>query len=159
MMKSSELRHLLREGMVIPAHPLALTPERRLDERRQRCLTRYYMDAGAGGLAVGVHTTQFAIRSPEHRLFRPVLALAAEEMSAWESRKGTRTVKIAGAVGPTAQALEEAETAQRLGGRLLTTAEAMTTSSPRVTCSRGRAKQNCYAVLCARGGVHIETGL
>lgn len=114
-MKAGELRHLLAAGMVIPAHPLALTPRRRLDEKRQRCLTRYYLAAGAGGIAVGVHTTQFAIRSAEHGLFRPVLALAAEETAAYQNRKGTRVVKIAGAVGPTAQALGEAETAAGLG--------------------------------------------
>jgi dihydrodipicolinate synthase/N-acetylneuraminate lyase len=114
-MKLNELRRLLAEGIAIPAHPLALTPQRRLDEKRQRGLTRYYLDTGAGGLAVGVHTTQFAIRSAEHGLFRPVLALAAEEMSAFESRKEKKVAKIAGVVGPTAQALGEAGTAAELG--------------------------------------------
>src|SRR5689334_9705302 len=70
----------LRGGVVIPAMPLALTAQRRLDERRQRALCRYYLAAGAGGIAVGVHTTQFAIRDPRHGLLRPVLALVAEEM-------------------------------------------------------------------------------
>src|SRR3954471_9871658 len=73
-------RQVLARGTVIPAHPLALTAERRLDERRQRALTRYYIAAGAGGLAGGVHTTQFAIREPRVGLFAPVLELAAEEM-------------------------------------------------------------------------------
>jgi hypothetical protein len=114
-MDIGELRKLLAAGMVIPAHPLALTPERKLDEPHQRCLTRYYLDAGAGGLAVGVHTTQFAIRSPEHDLYRPVLALAAEEMVAFENRERRRMVKIAGAIGPTAQAVGEAEIAATLG--------------------------------------------
>ena len=68
----------LRDGLVIPAHPLALTRRRKLDERRQRALTRYYLAAGAGGLAIGVHTTQFAIREPKHGLLRPVLELAAD---------------------------------------------------------------------------------
>ena len=68
------VRAAVRGGIVIPAHPLALTPERRLDARRQRALSRYYIDAGAGGLAVGVHTTQFAIR--EAGLYEPVLTLA-----------------------------------------------------------------------------------
>ena len=68
----------MRSSLSKPAHPLALDAERRLDERRQRALTRYYLDAGAGGLAVGVHTTQFAIRDPRHALYRPVLELAAE---------------------------------------------------------------------------------
>src|SRR5438477_2549556 len=71
-------RAALREGCVIPAHPLALTPARRLDEARQTALTRYYIDAGAGGVAVGVHTTQFAIRDSKYGLFRPVLELAVE---------------------------------------------------------------------------------
>ncbi len=110
-----KLRRLLADGMAIPAHPLALDPARRLDERRQRGLTRYYLEAGAGGIAVGVHTTQFAIRSPEHGLFRPVLALAAEEASAFEARARKTVVKIAGAMGPTAQAVREAQTAAALG--------------------------------------------
>lgn len=93
--------------MVIPAHPLALTAERGFDERRQRALTRYYLDSGAGGIAVGVHTTQFAIR--ERGLFQPVLELAAGEA------KGRNVVCIAGAVGPTAQAVREAEMAAGLG--------------------------------------------
>jgi dihydrodipicolinate synthase/N-acetylneuraminate lyase len=93
--------------MVIPAHPLALTAERKFDERRQRALTRYYLDAGAGGLAVGVHTTQFAIRG--RGLFEPVLALAAAEA------KGRGVVCVAGAVGSTAQAVREAELAAGLG--------------------------------------------
>ncbi|MCX5771745.1 MAG: dihydrodipicolinate synthase family protein, partial [Candidatus Hydrogenedentes bacterium] len=70
------IHELLRRGLVIPAHPLALTRDRKLDERRQRALTRYYVAAGAGGVAVGVHTTQFAIRDPRHGLFKPVIALA-----------------------------------------------------------------------------------
>src|SRR5438045_2443971 len=72
-------RDKLREGVVIPAHPLALTADRKLDERRQRALTRYYLEAGAGGIAVAVHTTQFEIR--DHGLLKPVLELAAEELS------------------------------------------------------------------------------
>jgi hypothetical protein len=104
-----DLRTRLMEGMVIPAHPLALDANRRLDERRQRALSRYYLDAGAGGLAVGVHTTQFAIRDPKVGLFEPVLRIAAEEMT----RRGV--VKIAGICGPTAQAIREAELARSLG--------------------------------------------
>ncbi len=99
----------LRKGVVIPAHPLALTAERKLDERRQRALTRYYLSAGAGGIAVGVHTTQFAIR--EKGLFRPVLALAAEEDRRFEQA----TIKVAGVCGATRQAVEEASTARGLG--------------------------------------------
>ncbi len=114
-MDLGELRRLLAAGMVIPAHPLALTSARRMDEQRQRALTRYYLDAGAGGIAVGVHTPQFAIRSPQHGLFRPVLAAAAEEAMAFQARAGKPVVKIAGAVGPTDQAVREAETAAGLG--------------------------------------------
>src|SRR5437588_5562482 len=77
-MPDPDLLSALRAGTVIPAHPLALTVERRLDERRQRALTRYYAAAGAGGIAVGVHTTQFAIRDPDVGLFEPILQLAAE---------------------------------------------------------------------------------
>lgn len=101
---------LLRRGTVLPAHPLALTAERRLDRTRQRALTRYYMDAGAGGVAVGVHTTQFAIR--EAGLYAPVLELAAETVADWAD--GPRLL-VAGVTGPTAQALDEARTARSLG--------------------------------------------
>jgi dihydrodipicolinate synthase/N-acetylneuraminate lyase len=103
----------LREGLVIPAHPLALTPARRLDERRQRALTRYYLAAGAGGLAVGVHTTQFAIR--EAGLLEPVLALAAEEM---DRAAGPAPVRVAGIAGPTPRAVAEAAIAARHGYHL-----------------------------------------
>jgi dihydrodipicolinate synthase/N-acetylneuraminate lyase len=102
-------REKLAAGGVIPAHPLALTAERKLDERRQRALTRYYVAAGAAGVAVGVHTTQFAIRAPQHGLLEPVLALAAEET------QGKEVVRVAGIVGPRAQAVREAELAVRLG--------------------------------------------
>lgn len=104
-----DLRKRLLDGLVIPAHPLALTADRKLDERRQRALSRYYMAAGAGGLAVGVHTTQFAIRDPKVGLFEPVLRIAVEEMSAKD------VVKVAGVVGPTEQAVREAELARLLG--------------------------------------------
>lgn len=99
----------LRSGVVIPAHPLALTSTRKLDERRQRALTRYYLAAGAGGIAVGVHTTQFAIR--EKGLLKPVLEIAAEE----EKRHKPLTLKIAGICGPTKQATAEAALARGLG--------------------------------------------
>src|SRR5687768_7882380 len=107
------LREHLLAGQAIPAHPLALTAERRLDERRQRALTRYYVDAGAGGIAVGVHTTQFEIR--EHGLYRPVLELAAESADQWLKRNPRDLVKLAGICGKTAQAVLEAETAVELG--------------------------------------------
>ncbi len=107
------LRAVLLEGQVIPAHPLALTAERRLDERRQVALTRYYCDAGAGGVAVGVHTTQFAIRSAG--LLEPVLRLAAGVLREREAASGRRLVKVAGVVGPTPQAVAEAGLARDLG--------------------------------------------
>ena len=107
---SGDAMAVLRKGAVIPAHPLALTAARELDERRQRALSRYYIDAGAGGLAVGVHTTQFAIR--DTGLYEPVLRLAAEEMDGWTDRP---LVRIAGLVGRTSQALAEADVALGLG--------------------------------------------
>src|SRR6266536_3393579 len=106
---------LLRKGVVIPAHPLALTADRKLDERRQVALTRYYCDAGAGGIAVGVHTTQFAIRDPKVGLLEPVLALAMQVLRDRERMSGTTPVAVAGICGPTSQALADAELARRLG--------------------------------------------
>ena len=105
----------LRRGVVIPAHPLALTAARRLDERRQRALTRYYLAAGAGGLGVAVHTTQFAIRRPEVGLLRPVLELAAETVRAETAQSGRPVVMVAGLCGDTDQALAEARLAADLG--------------------------------------------
>src|SRR3954466_4303281 len=107
----TELRAKLLEGLAIPAHPLALDAQRQLDERRQRALSRYYLDAGAGGLAVGVHTTQFAIRDPAVGLYRPVLELAMTTARATDHRP----VMIAGVVGRTPQALTEAQIAVTLG--------------------------------------------
>ncbi len=104
-----DIRQHLKQGHVIPAHPLALNAARKLDERRQRALTRYYLDAGAGGIAVGVHTTQFAIREPKFGLFRPVLELAMDEMRQYP------VAKIAGVCGLTPQAMTEAELAVSLG--------------------------------------------
>ena len=105
----------LQRGLVIPACPLALNAGRKLDERRQRALFRYYAAAGAGGLAVGVHTTQFAIRDPKIDLFRPVLALAAEEMDRADRGRSEPMARIAGACGTTKQALAEAELIRRHG--------------------------------------------
>lgn len=115
MPKYSENINKLRAGTVIPANPLALNAQRKLDERRQRALTRYYLNAGAGGLAVGVHTTQFAIRNAEIGLFEPVLRIAAEEAAAFYKKTGQNAVMIAGACGPTPQAVKETETAAKLG--------------------------------------------
>ena len=103
----SEIAALLRRGTVIPAHPLALNARRKLDERRQRALARYYLDAGSGGLAVGVHATQFAIR--EAGLYEPVLRIAAEEAAK------RQVAMIAGLSGKTSQAKREAQTARSLG--------------------------------------------
>jgi dihydrodipicolinate synthase/N-acetylneuraminate lyase len=105
----------LRRGLVLPAMPLALTSQRKLDERRQRALCRYYLAAGAGGVAVGVHTTQFAIRQPRYGLLRPVLALVADELKRHESASGAVVVKIAGVCGNTTQAIAEASLARELG--------------------------------------------
>ncbi len=105
----------LKRGVVIPAHPLALDSRRRLDERHQRALTRYYLAAGAGGLAVGVHTTQFEIHDPKVGLLRPVLELAAE--TAREARRQA-PVLVAGVIGPTRQAVREARLAHDLGYHL-----------------------------------------
>jgi hypothetical protein len=103
------VRKVLARGTVIPAHPLALTAERRLDERRQRALSRYYIAAGAGGLAVGVHTTQFAIRDSRIGLFAPVLKLAAEEMDRADRTRAEPLVRVGGICGETSQAVREAE--------------------------------------------------
>jgi hypothetical protein len=111
----SGLREHLLAGQVIPAHPLALTAQRTLDEARQRGLTRYYMDAGAGGVAVAVHTTQFAIRDAKVDLLRPVLELAAEEARSRRGDSPAPFALVAGAVGDTRQAVAEAELAASLG--------------------------------------------
>ena len=111
----SKVRQVLQRGVVIPAMPLALTTQRKLDERRQRALCRYYFAAGAGGLAVGVHTTQFAIREPKVGLYQPVLALAAEEFARADRGRIEPLVRVAGAVGRTEQAVDEAELARDLG--------------------------------------------
>jgi hypothetical protein len=105
---------VLRQGAVIPAHLLALGKDRKLDTRRQKALARYYLDAGSGGLAVGVHSTQFAIR--ETGLYEPVLKLAMETAMEWTPLGGKRPLfMIAGFAGKTAQAVKEAQTACGLG--------------------------------------------
>lgn len=110
---TSEQKRALHDGLVIPAHPLALDENRRLDETRQRALSRYYMASGAGGIAVGVHSTQFEIRDSRHGLFEKVLRLASEEVE----RAGLQRpfIRVAGICGPTEQALNEALTAAALG--------------------------------------------
>ncbi|MFY0652791.1 MAG: dihydrodipicolinate synthase family protein [Cyclobacteriaceae bacterium] len=113
MKLAQDIKQLLFDGTVIPAHPLALDADRKLDPLRQKLLTRYYIESGAGGVAVGVHTTQFEIRQPEFDLFEDVLSLAAKEIN----RKpiGRPFIKVAGICGPTEQAVNEAKIASRLG--------------------------------------------
>lgn len=110
-----EVLHLLHRGTVIPALPLALNKNRQMDERRQRALIRYYLDAGAGGVAAGVHTTQFEIRLPEHNLYGTVLELAKEEFDRFEAGGKRMPIRIAGVIGRTRQAVNEAELALKYG--------------------------------------------
>jgi len=107
-----DIRKRLLDGLVIPAHPLALTADRRLDPRRQTALTRYYLDAGAGGIAVGVHTTQFGIHDPLVGLYPPVLQLAATTAA---EHGDDRVLLVAGVTGRTPEAVGEAITARELG--------------------------------------------
>jgi len=112
---SPAIHKQLLKGVVIPAHPLALNADGKMHEASQRRLTRYYMAAGAGGIAVGVHTTQFEIRQPQHNLYARVLQLAAEEAD----RAGNPYfIKVAGICGPTNQAIEEATLALQTGYHL-----------------------------------------
>src|SRR5439155_12673811 len=110
-----EIHRALQGGLVIPACPLALTAARKLDERRQRALFRYYLAAGAGGLAVAVHTTQFAIRDPRHGLFEPILELAIEEIERASTKRRDTIVRIGGICGATRQAAAEAARARACG--------------------------------------------
>jgi dihydrodipicolinate synthase/N-acetylneuraminate lyase len=109
-----DIRSTLQRGVAIPAMPLALNAQRKLDERRQRALCRYYIAAGAGGMAAGVHTTQFAIREPKINLFKPVLQIVAEEFARAQMR-GTNQVRVGGICGATPQAISEASTLKDLG--------------------------------------------
>lgn len=110
---STPKAELLSKGTVIPAHPLALGTDRKLDEKYQRALTRYYLASGAGGIAVGVHTTQFEIRLPQYNLYEPVLRLAAQEVTA--AKLSRPFIMVAGIAGPTEQAVNEAGLARGLG--------------------------------------------
>lgn len=113
----SKVFEKIRKGIVIPAHPLALTEKRQLDEKRQKGLTRYYLSAGAGGVAIGVHTTQFEIHDKKVGLYKPVLELGCETISEFEQKHNEvkPVVRIAGVIGKTKQAIEEAEIAKSLG--------------------------------------------
>lgn len=108
-----EIKALLHNGTVIPAHPLALNQNRQFDEEHQRGLTRYYMASGAGGIAVGVHSTQFEIRDPNINLYETVLRVASEEIDA--AKLNRPFIKVAGLCGPTEQAVKEARLAIRYG--------------------------------------------
>jgi hypothetical protein len=147
----------LRQGCVLPAHPLVLDRNRQLDRTRQRAVTRYYADAGAGGLAIGVHTTQFAIR--EVGLYEPVLALAAQTMRDWG---GAEKLLIAGVTGDTAQAVAETETARGLGYHavLLNLARLRGSSEDDILdhCRRVAAEMPVigFALLPAVGGFHLS---
>ena len=146
----------LRRGAAIPAHPLLLTQGRELDERRQRAVTRYYMDAGADGVAVGVHTTQFAIR--DVGLYEPILRIAAEEVRA----AGNDRLLIAGVTGETAQAVSEAQTARDLGYHavLLNLARLKGQPEDRILdhCRKVAAEMPVigFALLPAVGGFHLS---
>ncbi|RRD04123.1 dihydrodipicolinate synthase family protein [Arachnia propionica] len=148
----------LARGTVIPAHPLALTEALDIDEPYQRALTRYYLDAGAGGLAVGVHTTQFEIRDPEHGLLEPVLRLAAEELDA---RAGDEVVRIAGVTGPTPQALAEARLAHDLGYHAVLLSPKVHGAGPADLLARARAVGEVLPVIgfylqAAIGGPRLD---
>jgi len=112
---NNKVTNVLQKGVVIPALPLALNKDRQFDEQRQRALVRYYLEAGAGGIAVAVHTTQFEIRLPEFNLYRPVLELAVDEIDNYIFKSENTVVKIAGVIGKTKQALQEAQLANDLG--------------------------------------------
>jgi len=146
----------LQRGLVIPACPLALNADRRWDERRQRALFRYYLAAGAGGLAVGVHTTQFAIREPRFGLFRPLLELAAQEMNRADQRGDEPVVRVAGVIGRTSQALAEADLIQSLGYHA-----ALLNLSAMTDCSEPELLTHCREVakIIPLFGFYLQPGL
>lgn len=115
MTRHEKALEILARGTVIPATPLALDKNRAFDEKTQRTLMRYYLDCGVGGIATAVHSTQFAIRDPRIGLFEPILKLVAEEIDTFEARSGRTVVRVAGACGPTEQALREAQLALKYG--------------------------------------------
>ncbi len=153
----------LRQGCVIPAHPLALDANRVLDERRQRALSRYYLASGAGGLAVGVHTTQFEIHDPKVGLLKPVWELAAEEMDRADAAKGrAATIRVAGICGETQQAICEATLARDLGYHFgLLNLNAMAGKSDEQLIAHCRAVADCLGVFGfylqpAAGGIPLS---
>ncbi|HET9468762.1 MAG TPA: hypothetical protein VFO48_10130 [Vicinamibacterales bacterium] len=162
-MHVDDLRRRLHEGLVIPAHPLALDMHRRLDEPHQAALTRYYRASGAGGLAVGVHTTQFEIRNPKIGLFEPVLALAAR-VAREPMHNQSPPILVAGICGDTPQAMREAEVASRLGYDAgLVSLAALKTASTAELVSHCRAIAGVIPVFGfylqpAVGGVLLDYG-
>lgn len=114
MNRHEKALQILHNGTIIPAIPLVLDENRRFDQKKQRRLVRYYLEAGAGGVAAAVHTTQFEIRDPKHQLLRPVLQAVAEEIDDFEEATGKTLVRIAGVCGESAQACEEAQLAKEL---------------------------------------------
>ena len=115
MTRHEQALNILREGTVIPAIPLALDQDRAFDEQNQRRMVRYYMEAGSGGIAAAVHSTQFQIRDPKYNLFQPVLEAVIGEMERYEAETGKVLVRISGVCGPTEQACREAELTKALG--------------------------------------------
>jgi dihydrodipicolinate synthase/N-acetylneuraminate lyase len=115
MKLSKDIADIIKEGVVIPALPLALTEDRKINDRRQRALLRYYLDAGAGGVACAVHTTQFEIRDKGIDLLEPVLQIAKEEFDRFEKNTGKKVVRVSGVLGRTEQAIKEAKLAVSLG--------------------------------------------
>lgn len=115
MNRHEKALQILHEGTVIPAIPLALNADRKLDSDSQRRLVRYYMAAGSGGVAAAVHSTQFEIRKPEYNLFEPVLQVVVEEMERYEAENNRVLVRISGVCGETEQACKEAALAKKLG--------------------------------------------
>ncbi|MDP2334890.1 MAG: dihydrodipicolinate synthase family protein [Bacteroidota bacterium] len=145
---TKEKVNVLKNGIVIPALPLALNKNRQLDERRQRALMRYYLDAGAGGIAVAVHTTQFEIRLPQIGLFRPILELAKEEHDRFVAKNKKPIVLISGVIGQTSQALQEARLAADLGyDAVLLSLAALCEASNQVLLEHCRAIANIIPVI------------
>jgi len=156
-MTDSHIIDRLRAGCVIPAHPLALQADNKIDERRQTALTRYYLAAGAGGLAVGVHTTQFAIHDPKIGLYRPVLELASEAArQSVEAGNCSEPVMIAGIVGDTKQAVREAQLAHDLGYHLgLLSLTALKGASTDVLIDHARQISRIIPVM----GFYLQTAI
>ncbi|MBQ3792145.1 MAG: dihydrodipicolinate synthase family protein [Clostridia bacterium] len=115
MNRHEKALEMIREGIVIPATPLALDKDRRFSPKRQKFLTGYYLEAGVGGIATAVHTTQFEIRKPEYNLFEPVITAVREAIEEYENRKGVVVARVCGVCGPTEQAVSEARIAKRIG--------------------------------------------